>query len=407
MAITEITKILFRRGAEKDRRELQNYGGLAQGEPGFTSSEGWSVGLGLAPELYDPASGFLNPADVVQHPSEGGGDFFVGGSQGQDIYIGGTSAEKHWQRRFVSLSGTGCNTQNTFIDGQLDVGEADRAPGLAQNVYSHPWDVTFYGESDSAITGSPRNIGSVDYATRGHHKVHWEAGSGIFNVNTTCAFGLPVGYVTERPGGSAAAPGSFAQAGNIRFNLTDTTFEGYDGSSWGSLGGAADVAGQTYITVLPNQPTWSNGLGNTLGSQGEIKFVVGTGGGPTATLAGKFDNNKALHVEGTGYFKEDIVAFDSSDERQKDNVLVIDNPIKKLGQLRGVEFDWNEDGPMWIGEDRHDVGVLAQDVEKIIPSAVTTRDDGFKAVDYKRIVPLLIESVKELTARVEELESQK
>jgi hypothetical protein len=397
MAVTEITKILFRRGTEVDRRNLQTYGGLAQGEPGFTSTAGWDNTLtGVMPTRRVDSAAFLNIDDVSPHPVDGGGDFFVGGPGGKDIFIGGTSAEKHWQRSFVSLSGTGCNEINPYIDGLLQVGEAGSAATV--NDWTDQWDVTFYGKNETITTAGM--IGPIDYDDWGQFEVDWTAQTGIFNVKTTCALGLPVGNNAQRPG---AAPGTAAFAGHVRYNHEQTSFEGYDGTNWGSLGGAEDVLGQTYITVRQGMPAWSNGGVAEKGETGNIKFVVGTpiGSAPTATLAGWFDNNRNFHV------MQDIVAFDSSDERQKDNVLVIDSPIKKLGQLKGVEFDWNKDGPMWIGDDRHDIGVLAQDVEKIIPSAVTTRDDGFKAVDYKRIVPLLIESVKELTARVEELESQK
>jgi hypothetical protein len=54
----------------------------------------------------------------------------------------------------------------------------------------------------------------------------------------------------------------------------------------------------------------------------------------------------------------------------------------------------------------HDVGVIAQEVEKVIPEIVTTRDNGYKAVKYEKIVPLLIEAIKELSNEVKELKSQ-
>jgi hypothetical protein len=54
----------------------------------------------------------------------------------------------------------------------------------------------------------------------------------------------------------------------------------------------------------------------------------------------------------------------------------------------------------------HDVGVIAQEVEKVMPEIVTTRDNGYKAVKYEKIVPLLIEAIKELSNEVKELKSQ-
>ena len=55
----------------------------------------------------------------------------------------------------------------------------------------------------------------------------------------------------------------------------------------------------------------------------------------------------------------------------------------------------------------HDVGVLAQEVEKVLPEVVVTRDSGYKAVRYEKMVPLLIESIKELKAEIEELKKSK
>jgi len=100
-----------------------------------------------------------------------------------------------------------------------------------------------------------------------------------------------------------------------------------------------------------------------------------------------------------------VVAYYSSDERLKDNIKKIENPIDKLENINGVEFDWI---PMeGIHENEgHDVGVIAQEVEKVIPEIVETRDNGYKAVKYEKIVPLLIESIKELKDEIEKLKGR-
>jgi hypothetical protein len=103
-----------------------------------------------------------------------------------------------------------------------------------------------------------------------------------------------------------------------------------------------------------------------------------------------------------------ITAFFSSDERLKDNVQVIANALAKVIQIRGVKFDWNnltepEDGYFVR---KHDVGVIAQEVEKVLPEVVGTREDGIKAVKYDRIIPLLIEAIKELKAEVDALKGK-
>ena len=99
----------------------------------------------------------------------------------------------------------------------------------------------------------------------------------------------------------------------------------------------------------------------------------------------------------------DVIAYNSSDERLKDNIEVIKGSLDKIDGIRGVEFDWNDQSPGWARERGHDVGVIAQEVQKVVPEIVVERKSGYLGVDYKRLVPLLIESIKELKQEVENL----
>jgi hypothetical protein len=101
-----------------------------------------------------------------------------------------------------------------------------------------------------------------------------------------------------------------------------------------------------------------------------------------------------------------ITAYYSSDASLKENVFNLSNALEKVLSLDGVEFDWTD---KYIeehgGEDgyfvrKHDVGVLAHQIEAVLPEAVATRPDGTKAVKYERIVPLLIEAIKQLNERI-------
>lgn len=107
----------------------------------------------------------------------------------------------------------------------------------------------------------------------------------------------------------------------------------------------------------------------------------------------------------------DVTAFYSSDKNLKENIKNIENPIEKIQKINGVTFDWTDD---YIkkhgGEDdyfvrKKDVGVIAQEIEEVLPEVVATRKDGTKAVKYDRICALLIESIKELKKEIEELKS--
>ena len=99
---------------------------------------------------------------------------------------------------------------------------------------------------------------------------------------------------------------------------------------------------------------------------------------------------------------DDITAFWTSDERLKDNIEVIEDPLSKVLSISGNTFDWNEKS----NKSGHDVGLIAQEIEEVLPEAVTTRDNGYLAVDYHKVVPLLVEAVKELSGKVDELQQK-
>ena len=69
----------------------------------------------------------------------------------------------------------------------------------------------------------------------------------------------------------------------------------------------------------------------------------------------------------------------------------------------GNTFDWNDKSD----KEGSDVGVIAQEILEVLPEAVTTRDNGYLAVRYEKLVPLLIEAIKELKAEVEDLKASK
>ena len=104
--------------------------------------------------------------------------------------------------------------------------------------------------------------------------------------------------------------------------------------------------------------------------------------------------NNEIRVSG------DVIAFPSSDKRLKDNIKLISTPLDKILKIGGYTFNWNEKQDMYNGQD---IGVIAQEIEKVLPEVVEKRDNGYKAVKYEKIVPLLIESIKEQQKQIEEL----
>ena len=126
------------------------------------------------------------------------------------------------------------------------------------------------------------------------------------------------------------------------------------------------------------------------------------------------DDSAVLYNAGEGRFTGDLIAYYSSDERMKDNIVDITNPLDKIKQIRGVTFDWNEKGPKWTkgweGQPdgkKHDIGIIAQEIQKVLPEVVLERSgSGMLAVDYQKIVPLLIEGIKEQHTMIEDLQTR-
>ena len=142
----------------------------------------------------------------------------------------------------------------------------------------------------------------------------------------------------------------------------------------------------------------SSALGGNVNITGNITAsgVLDINGTGTHQLAGPLEVSGSIKA-----LNADIIAFATSDENLKDNITPIENPIAKLLQLSGNTFNWNEKSEY---EGKADTGVIAQEVEKLgLPDVVATRDDGTKAVRYEKLIPLLIEAIKELNAKVDDL----
>jgi hypothetical protein len=183
---------------------------------------------------------------------------------------------------------------------------------------------------------------------------------------------VTVGNSTNLAGGTA---------GQVPYQSAPDTTAFYGPGSIGQIAvsrGAAAPAYQSTITVT----TLSVGSGWYSGAVGEIRA------------------------------ENEITAYYSSDARLKENVQSLSNPLEMLEQIRGVRFDWTDS---YIesrgGEDdffvrKHDIGVIAQEIEAILPEIVATRTNGYLAVKYEKLVPLLIEAVKELSKEVKELKNK-
>ena len=168
------------------------------------------------------------------------------------------------------------------------------------------------------------------------------------------------------------------------------------------------LANSSYMYIGAYSGTdWRLGK-NVFGTSGITDFHIAKHSGSTASISinntgngyvgiGVNSASYPLDVNGTIRATGDVIAY--SDERVKENIKTIDNSLEKVSKLRGVEFNK-------IGDDVKSIGVIAQEIEKILPEVVKEDDKGMKSVAYGNISGLLIEAIKELKNEIEQLKKQ-
>lgn len=186
------------------------------------------------------------------------------------------------------------------------------------------------------------------------------------------------------------------------------------GGPWGSFN-SLEVStindGNNDIPALFRIHQWGSGAAEFWKPQGQVLYLRESPIGDSITHGNWFTR---FHVQREIYSSADIVAY-ASDKRLKENYQPLKNAVEKIMTLTGLTFDWKA-GVKDLGFDprcKHEVGVLAQDVEAVLPEAVKLApfdDDGkgnsisgerYLTVKYEKIVPLLIQGIKEQQTQIE------
>ena len=265
-------------------------------------------------------------------------------------------------------------------------------------------------QSNSTTSGALIVTGGVGIGKNLHVGGNVNAVNGVFSgdlsaVNITATGTIAAASFSGDISGSTGLP---VPGGNI-----GTTFYDNVKCSFGdALGADLEIFHDTTKSIIRD-----TGTGKLFLQTDEIIYVTQTNG---TTISAEFDTDAgvSLNYNGTKRFEtidggakvtgelqvtDDITAFYSSDRRLKDNISPIKQALDKVKSLSGNTFDWNEAS----GKEGSDTGVIAQEVEALnLPGVTTIRDDGTHAVRYERLVPVLIEAVKELSAKVDNLEQK-
>jgi trimeric autotransporter adhesin len=262
-------------------------------------------------------------------------------------------------------------------------------------------------------------------------------GAIVANGNVT-SFGKDtgaVGYYETFIGTGAGSSTSTGERNSfVGYNAGNTNTSGDGNSFFGSGAGSDNRTGSwnTYIGVgtAGNHmagssntfvgwgagscvPPWTGGSGNVfLGYQagcsetGSNKLYIDncvySGGCTNPLIYGQFDNPRLVQING-----QLIMSSGSSlsDGRLKKNIEPLKSSLDKVMYLQGVSYEWREEENAGRGfnKDRQ-IGLIAQDVEAVIPELVQTDNQGYKALAYDKMVPVLIEAIKEQQGMISYLE---
>jgi hypothetical protein len=283
------------------------------------------------------------------------------------------------------------------------------------------------GTTSNGVWGVASAATGVNFGVRGRSDS--SSGRGVYGWVTSTGGGTPYGVFGESASTAGAAVYGYATntVGNtkgvfghvvspdgtgvwgINTSSTGSTAYGVRGITYstngrGVLATASAATGNAYAIEGVALSTSGRGVyGNVTASSGTTYGVYGTSAS-SAGFGGYFTNTGggvALHAQGDATVSGNVTAtayLHSSDERLKDNIKPVSG-LDLIMQLRGVTYDWKESG-------KPSAGIIAQDVEKVLPSAVQTNEDGMKSVEYDQLIAPLIEAVKELKAENDSLKQR-
>ena len=334
-------------------------------------------------------------------------------------------------------TGSSFHKGNTSIDGNLTVtgritGEEYHNEFVSSSIVYKSGSTQFGNSLDDTHVFS----GSVDIhtslrATSITSSQDFKVGGNMTVDGNLTAAGVTSSAGLRVSGGSSIIIGSTFQVGDLNVNgATSITGDlnvsgGITGSdiqttTYGSIDEAITVATSSINNLTTNVTNLTSATSSYVQNSSTASFVTfsqtssfitsqQTGSFATTAEIGTFAITGSNHflgdqyITGRVYATGDITAYATSDSRLKDNVTPIESSLDKITQIGGYEFDWNNSSEY---SGTHDVGVIAQEIEKVLPEVVVERSNGYKAVRYEKIVPLLIQAIKELKDQVEELKNR-
>jgi hypothetical protein len=275
----------------------------------------------------------------------------------------------------------------------------------------------------ATVSGRTYNITSTFTATNGINAITLSAGA--YSISVYSQIIVDNGVTTIVVGEESDGISGYNTAATwsaINGKVKNTTLTG-NGNTWTVIQrfkmSIIGAPGGTYASSY-TQPAVSVTLA---GANSFVEIIAGgiQVGRDSANyvIMDRTGTNPMLQVGGDGTFTGDVTA-NTSDRRLKNNIRVIDNPLEKLSKINGVYFNWNDVAKELANKnDIEEVGFLAQEVQSVLPHIIkpapfdidtktgeSKSGENYLTIQYEKIVPLLVECIKELKSQIDELKNK-
>lgn len=270
---------------------------------------------------------------------------------------------------------------------------------------------TIASAANATAFGDNTTASGIHSVAFGNYTVASGVGSAVFGHRTTSSgqYSSAFGNHTTASGKYSAAFGNGTTASgqdSVAFG-NNTTSSSFHTAAFGVGTTASNYQATAFGwgTLADNQSSVAIGNFNQSLNGTSHVFVVGNGSAANSRVT-----SFSINYDGTTVSNSSMTAtgfITASDKRFKENVKPLKNSLEKINKLQGVSYEWNQKKfPKMAFEKGNQIGFIAQDVEKVFPEIVSKNEEGYKGVSYDRLTPVLVEAVKELTAKNKELENR-
>ena len=296
-----------------------------------------------------------------------------------------------------TVDGRDVAADGTKLDGIESGSTGDQTAAEIRTLVESASDSNVFTDADhSKLNGIESSATADQTAAEIRTLVESASDSNVFtDADHTKLNGIEASATADQSNAEIRAAVEAASDSNVFTDADHTKLNGIES------GATADQTGAEIASALNGQDIKTTGI---MGRDSNDYIDWSDNAHMNITINGS--NEFRFEADGDFHADGDVYAFSTttaSDENLKENIVTITDAVAKVEGLKGVTFKWKEN-------DAVSAGVIAQDVEKVLPEVVKTvanmDGDEYKAVNYGGLTSILIEAIKDLSARVKELEAK-